>query len=224
MIPWTLLDTAPVPGGGEIRLWQRGAEFSIRIGRDELMNSRLHGSEEAQAEIVCARIAGRPAPRVLIGGLGMGFTLRAALGALGPDAQVVVAELMGAVIAWNRGVLASLSGDSLADRRVDLRETDAADLIGAEPAAYDAILLDIDNGPDGLTRAANGRLYDLDGLGASYRALKPGGIFAVWSAGEDEAFTRRLRRSGFTVEVKRVRARGARGGARHVIWIAARAG
>jgi len=222
MIPWTLLDSAKVPGGGELRLWQRGEEFSIRLGRDELMNSRIHGSEEALAELTCDRVSDRPEARLLIGGLGMGFTLRAALDSLGPNARVSVAELMPAVIAWNRGPLAGLSGDGLADPRVTLHEADVGDLIRAHAAAYDAILLDVDNGPEGLTRAANDGLYAPEGLGAAFRALRSGGVLAVWSAGEDETFTRRLRRAGFAAEVKRVRARGARGGARHVIWIASR--
>jgi spermidine synthase len=223
MIPWILLDTAKVPGGGELRLWQRGAEFSIRLGRDELMNSRIHGSEEALANLACARIADRPAPRVLIGGLGMGFTLRAALDALAKDAGIVVAELMPAVIAWNRGPLATLTGESLGDPRVALCEGDVSAIIHAEPAVYDAILLDVDNGPEGLTRNENDRLYDLDGLGAARQALRSKGVLAVWSAGEDQAFTRKLRRAGFDVEMARTRARGAKGGARHVIWIATRA-
>lgn len=223
MIPWTLLDSAKVPGGGELRLWRRGEEFSIRLGREELMNSRIHGSEEALAEIACARVADRPGSRVLIGGLGMGFTLRAALAALPGGARIVVAELMPAVIAWNRGPLAALTGESLGDPRVTLREGDVAAMIRAEPASYDAILLDVDNGPEGMTREENDRLYDLDGLGAARQALKPRGVLAVWSAGEDQAFARRLRRAGFDVEVTRTRARGAKGGARHVIWIASRA-
>ncbi|MBM3547539.1 MAG: spermidine synthase [Alphaproteobacteria bacterium] len=222
MIPWTLLDSAKVPGGGELRLWQRGDEFSIRLGRDELMNSRIHGSEEALAELACARVVDRAQPHILIGGLGMGFTLRAALDALGAEARVTVGELMAAVIAWNRGPLAGLSGEGLADPRVTLREGDIDEIIRAEAAAYDAILLDVDNGPEGLTRAANDGLYAREGLGAAFRALRSGGVLAVWSAGEDEKFTRRLRRAGFAVEVKRVRARGAAGGARHVIWIASR--
>ena len=224
MIPWKLIDTAKVPGGNELRLWQRGAEFSIRLGRDELMSSRIHGSEEELASLACDRVGERPAPRLLIGGLGMGFTLRAALNALKQDAQVVVAELMPAVIAWNQGPLAVLTGSSLEDPRVALKEGDVGEAIRAEADAYDAILLDVDNGPEGLTRAANDRLYDLDGLGATRRALKANGLLAVWSAGEDQKFTQRLRRSGFEVEVIRTRARGAKGGARHVIWMATRAG
>jgi spermidine synthase len=186
MIPWTLLDTAKVPGGGELKL-------------------------------------DRTSPRLLIGGLGMGFTLRAALNALKQDSEVVVAELMPAVIAWNRGPLAPLSGNSLDDPRVSLREGDVGEVIRAEPAGFDAILLDVDNGPEGLTRAANDRLYDLDGLGATRQALRPKGILAVWSAGEDLKFTQRLRRAGFDVEVIRTRARGPKGGAKHVIWMASRA-
>ena len=223
MIPWTLLDTAKVPDGGELKLWQRDAEFSIRLGRDELMNSRIHGSEEALADLACGRVADRTSPRILIGGLGMGFTLRAALNALKQDAEVVVAELMVAVIAWNRGPLAPLSENSLDDPRVVLREGDVGEIIRAEAARYDTILLDVDNGPEGLTRAANDRLYDLDGLGAARQALRPKGVLAVWSAGEDMRFTQRLRRAGFEVEVIRTRARGAKGGAKHVIWMASRA-
>ena len=220
MIPWILLDTAAVPGGGELRLLQRGAEFSIRLGHNELMNSRIHGSEEALAEIACARVGRRSRPRILIGGLGMGFTLRAALDGLGAEAQVVVAELVPAVVAWNRDALAPLSGHALDDARVTVREGDVAETIRSERAAYDAILLDVDNGPEGLSRSANDRLYDLEGLGAAHAALRPGGVLAVWSAGEDASFTRRLRKPGFTVEEIRVRARGPRGGARHVIWLA----
>lgn len=221
VIPWKLIDTAAVPGdGGELRLLQRGAEFSIRLGHNELMNSRIHGSEEALAEIACARIGRRPRPRVLIGGLGMGFTLRAALDELSAEAQIVVAELVPAVIAWNRAELAPLSGQALDDPRVTVRLGDVGEAIRAERAAYDAILLDVDNGPEGLSRGANDRLYDGRGLAAAFAALRPGGVLAVWSAGEDAKFTRRLAKAGFAVEEVRVRARGARGGARHVIWLA----
>ncbi|MBL8692289.1 MAG: hypothetical protein JNL04_24505 [Rhodospirillaceae bacterium] len=224
MIPWKLLDSAKVPGGNELRLWQRGAEFSIRLGRDELMNSRIHGSEEELANLACERVGERSAPRILIGGLGMGFTLRAALDALKQDARIVVAELMPAVIAWNQGPLADLTGNSLEDSRVTLKEGDVGEAIRADADAYDAILLDVDNGPEGLTRADNDRLYDLDGLGAARCALRKNGVLLVWSAGEDQKFTQRLRRSGFEVEVIRTRARGAKGGAKHVIWMATRVG
>ncbi|OYY63398.1 MAG: spermidine synthase, partial [Rhizobiales bacterium 35-66-30] len=217
MIPWLLLDTAEVPdGGGTLRLMRRGTEFSIMAGATELMNSRLSGSEEALAALASARLLASPAPRVLIGGLGMGFTLRAALAAFGPEARIVVAELVPAVIAWARGPMAALYGDCLADPRLDLWTGDVAALIRAEVDAFDAILLDVDNGPDGLTRAANDSLYDAAGLRAALRALRPGGLLAVWSSAPDAGFTQRLKRGGFAVEEVRVRANGKRGGARHV--------
>jgi spermidine synthase len=223
VIPWSLIDSAPVPGGGELRLMQRGAEFSIRLGHNELMNSRVGGSEAALASMACERIRARPQPRLLIGGLGMGFTLRAALGALGAKAQLTVAELVPAVAAWARGPMAELFGDSLNDPRVKLCEADVAELIRQARQAFDAILLDVDNGPAGLSRAANDGLYDMAGLGAAHAALRPGGVLAVWSSGPDRKFTQRLSRSGFGVDAVTVRANGARGGARHVIWIATRA-
>jgi spermidine synthase len=219
MIPWTLLDTAQVPEGGELRLKRRGAEFSIMAGATELMNSRLSGSEQALATLVCARLGARPAPVLLIGGLGMGFTLRAALGEVGPEAKIVVAELVPAVIAWARGPMAEIFGDSLDDPRVTVQEGDVAGLIGKGRGAYDAILLDVDNGPGGLTRAANDGLYSPAGLGAAWAALRPGGVLAVWSSAPDSGFTTRLRRAGFAVEEARVRAHG-KSGARHVIWLA----
>jgi spermidine synthase len=223
VIPWTLLDTAAVPGGGgQLRLLQRSAEFSIRLGHNELMNSRVHGSEEALAKIAIAKIGAHARPRILIGGLGMGFTLRAALRAIGAEARIVVAELVPAVVAWNRGWLADVSDHSLADARVSIREEDVADLIRSERSAYDAILLDVDNGPEALTRKANDRLYGLAGLGAAYVALRPRGVLATWSAGPDRDFTRLLHKAGFVVSEVRVRARGVRGGAHQIIWIAAR--
>ncbi|MDB5691982.1 MAG: spermidine synthase [Alphaproteobacteria bacterium] len=219
MVPRELIDTAPIPGGeGALRLFRRGREFSIMLGANELMNSRLSGSEEALAGLACERIAGRPRPHLLIGGLGMGFTLRAALAALGPDARVTVAELVPAVIAWARGPMTALFGGSLEDLRVRIEEADVAQLIGAH-AAWDAILLDVDNGPDGLSRAANDRLYADAGLRAARAALRPGGVLAIWSSAPDPAFARRLHKAGFAVEEHGVRARGGRG-ARHVIWLA----
>ncbi|TCT03293.1 spermidine synthase [Aquabacter spiritensis] len=225
MIPWIQLDTADVPdGGGRLRLMRRGAEFSIMAGSTELMNSRLSGSEAALATMVCDRLRDRPAPHLLIGGLGMGFTLRAALAGLGPEARIVVAELVPAVVAWARGPLAEIFAGCLTDPRVDLCTADVGSLIRDGRAAFDAILLDVDNGPDGLTRAANGGLYDMTGLAAAKAALRPGGILAVWSSGPDPRFTQRLRKAGFAAEEARVRANGARGGARHLIWIATHPG
>jgi spermidine synthase len=223
VIPWVLLDSAPVPGGSrELRLLRRGAEFSIRLGRDELMNSRLSGSEEALATTACERIKSRKAPRLLIGGLGMGFTLRAALSALGPDAGIVVAELVPAVIRWARGPMIEVFGDSLADPRVRIHEGDVSQLIRSGPATFDAILLDVDNGPEGLTRDANDVLYDLQGLRAARMALRPGGVLAVWAARPDVKFTQRLRQADFDVDEIKVRANKARAGAKHTIWIATR--
>ena len=223
MIPWRLLDTATVPGGeGNLRLMQRGPEFSIRLDHYELMNSRLSGSEEVLATIGCARIKSRKAPRVLIGGLGMGFTLRAALSSLGPDASVTVAELVPAVIKWAAGPMIDVFGSSLADPRVSIREADVGELIRSSPSSFDAILLDVDNGPDGLTRKANDALYDLAGLRAARRALRTGGVLAIWAAKPDLKFTLRLRKTNFDVDVLKVPAGRSRGSKKHVIWIATR--
>jgi spermidine synthase len=222
MIPWALLDTTQVPDGGELRLMQRGSEFSIRMDHTDLMSSRLNGSEQALATLACERIGARKQPRLLIGGLGMGFTLRAALAALGPEARIVVAELVPAVVSWARGPMAELFGTSLTDPRVSIRETDVGQIIQTHPSSFDAILLDVDNGPEGLSRDANGALYALAGLGAARAALTPGGVLAVWSSGPNPDFTRRLRQSNFDVDEIKVRANGSRGGARHTIWFATR--
>lgn len=223
MTPWRLLDSAQVPGdSGELRLYQRGDEFSIRLmGQGELMNSRAHSSEEALAELTCARLIEGNAPRLLIGGLGMGFTLAATLRHVSESAQVVVAELIPAVVAWNRGPLGQQSGFPLNDPRVTVREGDVASLLKKASQVYDAILLDVDNGPEGLTRKDNDWLYSYDGLSVAYEALRAQGILAVWSAGPAQDFLQRLRKVGFEVEEKRVRAHGSRG-ARHVIWFATR--
>jgi spermidine synthase len=217
------LDRAEMPGGGELRLMQRGTEFSIMLGRAELMNSRLSGSEEALATLAFAKLRDRQRPHVLIGGLGMGFTLRAALADLGPGARIDVAELAPAVIAWAHGPLAGIFGTSLADPRVTVREGDVGRLMRQSPSTFDAILLDVDNGPEGLSREANDALYDMAGLGDARAALRPSGVLAVWSSGPDRRFTERLRRTGFRVEEVKVRARASGGGARHVIWLATRA-
>ncbi|MBZ9774415.1 spermidine synthase [Mesorhizobium sp. CO1-1-8] len=222
MIPWVQLDSAKTPNGGqELRLKRRGTEFSIMLGTNELMNSRLSGSEEALAKLSCERIAGHRQPTILIGGLGMGFTLRAALAELANDAGIVVAELVPAVVAWARGPMAEVFGGCLDDPRVTVQEIDVGHLIRSRPAAWDAILLDVDNGPEGIVHKSNDALYSLQGLGAARNALKPGGVLAVWSQGPDSSFTRRLKQAGFTVEEVSTRANGKRG-ARHVIWIAAR--
>ncbi len=207
-------------GGGELRLKRRGAEFSIMLGTNELMNSRLSGSEEALATLSCAKLRGRPKPNILIGGLGMGFTLRAALAELDPAASIVVAELVPAVVAWARGPMAGIFDGSLDDPRVEIREMDVGRIIRSEIARFDAILLDVDNGPEGLTRKANDDLYNGSGLRAARAALRAGGVLAVWSSGPDRDFTQRLRKTGFLVEEVKIRANGARGGARHIIWIA----
>ncbi len=200
---------------------QRGAEFSIMIGGNELMNSRLGGSEAALGALACVRLVGRASPRLLIGGLGMGFTLRAALAGLAADARITVAELAPAVVAWAQGPLAEVFGDSLSDPRVEISEGDVGKLIGSARAAYDAILLDVDNGPGGLVSPMNDGLYSPAGLAAAARALRPGGVLAVWSCAPDEGFVRRLRRAGYEVSEERVRAHG-RSGPRHVVWLATR--
>lgn len=222
MIPWVQLDTSPIPGEQDaMRLMQRGTEFSIVVGSIELMNNRLSGSEKALATLACARLRSPARARILIGGLGMGFTLRAALDALGAEAQVVVAELVPAVAAWARGPLQHLFGASLDDPRVELRVEDVNRTIQQGPARYDAILLDVDNGPEGLTRRTNDRLYDNWGLGRARFALRPGGLLAVWSGSPDRRFKARLQRSGFSVEEVRVHANGS-SGRRHVLWLATR--
>ena len=225
MIPWVHLDSATVPDdGGELRLMRRGEEYSIMAGPVTLMNSRLSGSEKALASLVCARLLDRPRAHVLIGGYGMGFTLRAALQDLGPGAKVTVGELVPAVVDWARGPMAHLTEGTLDDPRVTIRLGDVGDLIRGGAAAYDAILLDVDNGPEGLSRAANNRLYDAEGLAAARRALRPGGLLAVWSSAPDARFTQRLSRAGFRVEEARVRATGRSRGDRHTIWLAAAPG
>jgi len=221
MIPWVKIDTARVPGtDGELRLMRRGAEFSIKLGTNELMNSRLSGSEAALATLAAKKLEANKKPQLLIGGLGMGFTLRAALAVLGTDARIVVAELVPAVVAWARGPMAEIFGGSLSDPRVSIQETDVTEVIRSHKSKFDAILLDVDNGPEGLTRKANDALYDSAGLNAAHAALRRGGVLAVWSSGPNAAFSKRLRAAGFDVNEVAVRATGRGGGARHVIWIA----
>lgn len=220
---WMLLGVAQASGDRkELRLYRRDEEFSIRVDGSELMNSRVHGSEDSLGDLACARIADCPRPRVLIGGLGMGYTLSAALRGLSAQGRVIVAELIPAVVEWNRGPLGDLAGHPLRDDRVTVREVDVAKILRAEQRAYDAILLDVNNGPEALTRTRNDWLYALNGLSAAFAALRPGGVLAVWSAGPDKAFNERLRKTGFEVEEVCVRANGARGGSRHTIWFAGR--
>ncbi|WP_340107592.1 spermidine synthase [Pikeienuella sp. HZG-20] len=221
MLPWIHLATATAPGGASLRLLRRGGEFSIRLpDGNELMNSRRAASEEALATLAVDRLAGRRAPRILIGGLGMGFTLRAAQAAAGPDARLIVSEIVPELIAWAGGHMADLFGACLADPRVEVRAGDVGAVIRGATAAFDAILLDVDNGPDGLTFAANDALYGDAGLQAARRALTPGGVLAVWSAAPDSGFSRRLSRCGFETGAPKIRAAHGKRGARHTIWLA----
>jgi spermidine synthase len=220
MIPREYLDSAQVPGGQELKLYRRGADHMIVLDRNELMSSRMSGSEKQLALMTIERLRGRKAPHILIGGYGMGFTLRAALGVLDKAAKVTVAELVPKIIEWARGPMVDLMAGCLDDPRVHLLIEDVVPVIEAGHGAYDAILLDVDNGPDGLTAAANDRLYSRAGLQTAKAALKPGGILAVWSAGSDDAFTRRLNNAGFLVEEVAVKARDNGKGPRHVIWFA----
>jgi spermidine synthase len=226
VIPWVLLARAPIPGTAQaLCLYRRGEllEFSIQISGyvSELMNSRVHASEDALAELGCAAIVGRPAPHVLVGGLGMGFTLAAALRVLGPDSVVTVAELVPEVVEWNRGPLGECAAFPLRDPRTRVHVGDVAELLRRGQATYDAVLLDVDNGPEGMTHHGNNWLYSPSGLAAAQRTLRPGGVLAVWSATPDERFTRRLRQAGYQVEVRTVRARPGKG-AHHTIWLAQR--
>ncbi|MDP2733114.1 MAG: MnmC family methyltransferase [Hoeflea sp.] len=224
MIPWTRLDAVKLEDGVELKLMRRGTEFSIMLGANELMNSRLSGSEEALSDLAAEKLKGRAEIRMLIGGLGMGFTLRAALKVLGEGASVTVAELVPEVIRWARGHMEPVFDGCLDDPRVKLFEGDVGELIRGTDRGWDAILLDVDNGPDGLTRKGNDALYSAQGLASAYRALSPGGVFSVWSSAPDAAFTRRLRQAGFEVTEAPVRASTKKRGARHMIWLAVRPG
>lgn len=220
MTPRILLGTADVPGGDPLRLFRRGEDFFVTLGHGELMTSRMSGSEEALAELSCDRLYNDKAPHILIGGYGMGFTLRAALARLGGAARITVAELVPDIIDWARGPMATLTAGCLDDPRVTVMLDDVAAVIGDGAQRYDAILLDVDNGPDGLTRDGNDRIYSATGLTRARAALRPGGILAIWSAAPDARFTRRLKDAGFGVEEVAVRARSNGKGARHLIWFA----
>lgn len=219
---FVLLDTAEIPGGGALCLFEYGDDFVIKIqggNGNQLMNTRMHGSEDALAEIPCKRIADRLQPRVLIGGLGMGFTLASALKHLGTDAEVQVAELVPGVIDWNRGPLGQKAGLPINDQRTRVLNRDVADILKSEPQGFDAIMLDVDNGPEGLTHKRNSWLYSAEGLGACAGALRAKGVLAVWSASVDHAFSLKLAKAGFKTEEVQVFAHGNRG-TRHTIWIA----
>lgn len=221
MIPWETLDEAPVPGNrGLMRLVRRGEEYVIRIDGQDLMGSRMYGSERELATLAIDGLRAED-PRILIGGLGMGFTLAAALEVVGPQSRIEIAELVPKVLEWNQTVLGHLAGHPLNDDRAEVRLGDVCDFIREPGEKYDAILLDVDNGPDGMTRSANNWLYEKDGLRATRDALKPGGVLGVWAAFEDPRYTRRAQNAGFDVEVVRTRARTKKG-PRHTIWLARR--
>jgi spermidine synthase len=218
MIQWEVLGRERAPEGGELVLSQRGEEFIIHVGDRELMSSHASHSEQEMARIVASRLVNRPAPRVLIGGLGMGFTTRAALDALPPAATVVVAEIVPAVVAWNRGPLAHLAGHPLDDARTRIEVIDVARFIAQTKVRFDAILLDVDNGPTGLTRVANNLLYTDRGLLSARQAIRPGGYLVVWAANPDVAFERRLRKAGFLTDVVNATSRGSAGGRTHTLY------
>jgi spermidine synthase len=222
MLERVLLATAVVPDTTtELRLYQSGDLFSIKImGRGDLMSSRMHGSERALAELACAHIGNAARPRLLVGGLGMGFTLRAALDAVSAEAEVVVSELVPAVVDWNRDLIGAPAGHPLRDKRTSVHIGDVARLIQTSRDRFDAIMLDVDNGPEGLVRRQNDWLYSLEGLAAARVALRPGGVLVVWSAGPDRSFTQRLRKAGYHVDEKFVHAHRKGKGSRHLIWVA----
>ncbi|MDG2045667.1 MAG: hypothetical protein P8J79_00505 [Halioglobus sp.] len=222
MNQWAVLGTADIPNnGGQLKLSRRGQDFSIRLSgiRGDLMNSREHGSEEALAELGCARLGHVDRARVLVGGLGMGFTLAAALKSLLPSAQVTVAELIPAVVDWNRGPLGECAGQPLQDVRTHVYIGDVARLLNESNQSFDAILLDVDNGPEGLTHCDNDWLYSVDGLNALYQSLDHEGTLAIWSAGPDPLFLVRLKKMGFHAAARTVRARPGKG-SRHTIFLA----
>lgn len=222
MIPYRQLDSVTAHGS-TLRLYRRGDEFSIRVDKaGELMNSRAHHSEDVLACLACEHLAGREAPHLLVGGLGMGFTLRAALTHSGPSARVTVSELIPAVVRWNRVYLGAVAGFPLDDARVHVMEQDVGRVMREHKNSFDAIMLDVDNGPDAFTREDNDSLYSLTGLNHAYDALRPDGVLTVWSAAPDTAFTQRMMKVGFDVGQRRVRAHAAQSGLRHTIWIGIR--
>jgi len=221
MLPRNLLGTASIPDTDmQLQLYQSGELFSIKIpGRGDLMNSRVHGSEKALADLACEKLRHNANPRLLIGGLGMGFTLAAALKTIGPAAEIIVAELVPEVVTWNQTLIGAPAGNPLDDPRSRIFIGDVADVIRQEPAGFDAILMDVDNGPEALVRRKNNWLYSTAGLKATRSALRPHGVLAVWSAGPDHPFSKRLRQAGFDVREHVVRPHRAGKGPRHHIWI-----
>lgn len=222
MIPYKLIDTA-IDQGTTLRLYQRGDEFSIRVDKaGELMNSRAHYSEEVLAGLACEKVAGRNAPHLLVGGLGIGFTLAAVLSHVGPRARVTVSELIPAVVRWNRDYIGRLAGFPLDDDRVQVLEQDVGRVMRAHKQNFDAIMLDVDNGPSSFTHEDNDALYSLAGLMQVYEALKPRGVLTVWSASTDAAFTQRMIKTGFEVTEQRVGSHKLKRGNRHNIWVGVR--
>lgn len=225
MLPRELLGESVTPDGAPITLTREGVALVVRIGNVPLMSSRVHGSEEALAEVGCEGLRERRGARVLVGGLGMGFTLRAVLGALGADAEVVVAELLPTIVEWNRGPLGALAQMPLDDPRTTLAVGDVATIVKKASRSFDAILLDVDNGPEAFSVASNAWLYGRAGIGALRDALRPGGCVVVWSAVESVPFSRALGAAGLATEVRPVRARGAvRKGSRHWLFVGRREG
>lgn len=219
MNPLELLGETQTPDGADLKLTRRGNEYIILANGKSLMSSRMHGSEEALAQFGCWRARTMEHPRVLVGGLGMGYTLRATLDLLPQEAEVVVAELVPAVVEWNRGPLGPLAEHPLKDKRVRVDVRDVAVTLRSGPLQFDAVLLDVDNGPTAFTSETNVAVYDDKGLAAAHAALRPGGVLAVWSARDDRKFEQRLRYNGFRVEVEHVRGRLKKGGPRHVIFL-----
>ena len=219
MRPWELLDTSAVQGlAKDLKLYRRGDEYSIKTGYSELMNSRMHSSEDVLAELGCKHIRSKQGAKVLVGGLGMGFTLAETLKHVSPSAEVIVAELVPAVVAWNQTHLAHLANQPLDDKRVSIYQGDVGKLIRSEAEQFDAILLDVDNGPEGLTREENGALYSPNGLKAAIRALKPKGVLGVWSAFPEPRFTKRMKQAGLQTQEVPCRAFGKKG-SKHMIWL-----
>lgn len=219
MKPFEPLGQTQSPDGSIVKLVRRDDEYIMLADGEILMSSRMHGSEESLATLACQRARALKRPCVLIGGLGMGFTLRATLDLLPTDATVVVVELIPAVVEWNRGALAALAGNPLNDKRVQVETGDVAVTLRSRPNRFDAVLLDVDNGPAALTSSMNAGLYNERGIAAARAALKMDGVLAVWSAQEDHKFEQRLRRGKFDVQVQHVRGRLKKGGPRHVVFL-----